>query len=295
MLHPPPPDWERQRVRNDDSVVLAVTLGGVRALLTGDISAAVEAEVAAEAAREWASRERPPPRLTLLKVAHHGSAGSTSTPFLQATQPAMAVVSAGADDPFGHPAPPALERLAAAGVEVWRTDRDGEVTRAHRRARRDGVAAQRAAASVAAPPRFRLDPVPQRVLRVERQRRQGRAVGAGQLLHAREALLELARRAAQRRLGLDAELARVVGDGEEQVADFVLDGARRDRARRGGAHFAHLLVDLVEHVAGRGPVEADRGRPRGQLVGAQQRRQRRRHAASADFSVVRPWPRAPRP
>ena len=62
VLHPPPPDWERQRVRNDDSVVLAVRLGGVRALLTGDISAAVEAEVAAEAAREWASRERPPPR-----------------------------------------------------------------------------------------------------------------------------------------------------------------------------------------------------------------------------------------
>ncbi len=128
VLHPPPPDWERQRVRNDDSVVLSVTLGGVRALLTGDISAAVEADVAAEAAREWASQERPPPRLTLLKVAHHGSAGSTSTPFLQATQPAIAVVSAGADDPFGHPAPPVLERLAAAGVEVWRTDRDGEVT-----------------------------------------------------------------------------------------------------------------------------------------------------------------------
>ena len=128
MLHPPPPDWERQRVRNDDSVVLAVTLGGVRALMTGDISAAVEAEVAAAAAREWASREPALPRFTLLKVAHHGSAGSTSTPFLQATQPVIAVVSAGADDPFGHPAAATLERLGAGGVEVWRTDREGEVT-----------------------------------------------------------------------------------------------------------------------------------------------------------------------
>ena len=75
--------------------------------------------------------------------------GSTSTPFLQATQPAMAVVSAGADNPFGHPAPAALERLAAAGVEVWRTDRDGEVTvRTDGRAV-DGVRPQRTAASVA--------------------------------------------------------------------------------------------------------------------------------------------------
>ena len=42
VLHPPPPDWERRRVRNDDSVVLEVVYGDVAILLTGDISADIE-------------------------------------------------------------------------------------------------------------------------------------------------------------------------------------------------------------------------------------------------------------
>jgi competence protein ComEC len=128
VLHPPPPDWERQRVRNDDSVVLAVSLGTTRALLMGDVTAAVEAEIAGEAARAWTRVTSGPPRITALKVAHHGSAGSTTPAFLQSTMPVIGLVSAGLDDPFGHPASPTLTRLDAAGVDVWRTDRDGEVT-----------------------------------------------------------------------------------------------------------------------------------------------------------------------
>ena len=42
VLHPPAPDWERPRVRNDDSVVLEVVYGDVALLLTGDIGAEVE-------------------------------------------------------------------------------------------------------------------------------------------------------------------------------------------------------------------------------------------------------------
>ena len=42
VLHPPEPDWERPRVRNDDSVVLEVVYGDVAMLLAGDISADVE-------------------------------------------------------------------------------------------------------------------------------------------------------------------------------------------------------------------------------------------------------------
>jgi beta-lactamase superfamily II metal-dependent hydrolase len=49
-------------------------------------------------------------------------------PFLEAVRPAVAIVSAGVDDPFGHPAQPTLDRLAASRAAVWRTDRDGEVT-----------------------------------------------------------------------------------------------------------------------------------------------------------------------
>jgi competence protein ComEC len=64
----------------------------------------------------------------VLKVAHHGSAGASTAPLLARLRPSVAVVSAGAANPFGHPAPATLARLHDIGAEVWRTDREGEVT-----------------------------------------------------------------------------------------------------------------------------------------------------------------------
>src|SRR5262249_24526255 len=66
--HPPPSDWERQRVRNDDSEVLELRYGGVSFVFTGDISGAVEQSIAA-------SFSHAPIRV--LKVPHHGSATSS--------------------------------------------------------------------------------------------------------------------------------------------------------------------------------------------------------------------------
>ena len=126
VLHPGPADWDRQRVRNDDSVSLALALGRVRMLLTGDIGEAVEPLVAAAASA--AGDDVAPPILTVLKIGHHGSAGASSAPFLAAVTPAVALISVGAGNPFGHPAPAALERLGSTGADVWRTDRDGEIT-----------------------------------------------------------------------------------------------------------------------------------------------------------------------
>lgn len=123
VVHPPAPEWERSRVRNDDSVVLSVRFGGVRLLLTGDIGAAVESEVQ----QALAAASGDSPALTVLKVAHHGSGSATSAAWLDATRPALAVVSAGAANPFGHPAPAVLARLGASGADLWRTDQDGEV------------------------------------------------------------------------------------------------------------------------------------------------------------------------
>lgn len=132
VVHPPPPDWERQRVRNDDSVVLAFEHGGVRIVLPGDAGVEVEAEIAAALARAGdrggGRHGSGPPSLTVLAAGHHGSAGSTSEAWLEALQPGIAVVSAGQANPFGHPAAATLARLRAAGADVWRTDRDGEVT-----------------------------------------------------------------------------------------------------------------------------------------------------------------------
>jgi competence protein ComEC len=118
VWHPAPPDWERPRVRNDDSVVLELRYGDVSIVLPGDISAEVEHELAAQL---------PPARLRVLKLAHHGSATSTSAEWLDALKPRIAIVSCGRDNRYGHPAPTVLARLAERGIEVRRTDREGMV------------------------------------------------------------------------------------------------------------------------------------------------------------------------
>lgn len=63
----------------------------------------------------------------VLKVGHHGSKNSTMPEFLAAVHPRIAVISAGEDNPYGHPNPELLERLEATGVRILRTDRDGAV------------------------------------------------------------------------------------------------------------------------------------------------------------------------
>ena len=119
VLHPPPPDWERQRVRNDDSLVLELRLGEVSLLLTGDIGREVEPQIGSRLA---------PVRLRVVKVPHHGSRNSSSTEFVDATRPIVAVVSAGRANRFGHPAPSVVQRYREAGASLFRTDQHGAIT-----------------------------------------------------------------------------------------------------------------------------------------------------------------------
>jgi competence protein ComEC len=63
----------------------------------------------------------------LLKVAHHGSPGSTIPPFLRAARPRLALVSEGAGNAYGHPSPKVLAALSRQRVMVLRSDRDGMV------------------------------------------------------------------------------------------------------------------------------------------------------------------------
>ena len=118
VLHPPAPDWERVRVRNDDSVVLDVRFGDVAVLLPGDIGEEVEGGVAEALA---------PARFRVVKVPHHGSAGSSSPRLVGAARACVAVVSAGRANPFGHPAPAVTARYRDAGAVVLETGRDGAI------------------------------------------------------------------------------------------------------------------------------------------------------------------------
>ena len=111
---------------NDQSVVLELRFGAFRALLTGDAPASVERRVV---------MERAPAAVQVLKVGHHGSATSTPWEARVALRPEVAVISVGARNRYGHPAPEVTERLERAGAWILRTDRVGAVTV---RARSDG-------------------------------------------------------------------------------------------------------------------------------------------------------------
>ncbi|MDA0270938.1 MAG: ComEC/Rec2 family competence protein [Chloroflexi bacterium] len=105
--------------RNDASLVLLVTVGDRRVLLTGDIEAPAEAWLIASGQRLHAD---------VLLVPHHGSDSSSTAPFIEAVSPAIAIVSAGEGNRYGHPAEGVLERYEASGVAVLRTDLGGNVT-----------------------------------------------------------------------------------------------------------------------------------------------------------------------
>ncbi|MDQ7030905.1 MAG: DNA internalization-related competence protein ComEC/Rec2 [Ardenticatenia bacterium] len=114
----PPAGGEDDSEENNNSVVLRVRYGRFCALLTGDIEAEVEHQLVAE------GRVAP---CAVLKVAHHGSATSTTSAFVRALRPAVALISVGARNRFGHPDENVLERLRAAGARIYRTDAQGNV------------------------------------------------------------------------------------------------------------------------------------------------------------------------
>ena len=63
----------------------------------------------------------------MLKVAHHGSATSSTGAFLDAVHPRVALVSVGVGNGYGHPDPGVMEELRARGAEVLRTDQLGTI------------------------------------------------------------------------------------------------------------------------------------------------------------------------
>jgi len=118
VVNPPQPDWERQRTRNEDSLVFDLRFGGVEMLLTGDAGEEFESRPG--------SGDRHAP-LRLLKVGHHGSRSSSTESFVQAFDPQLAFISVGRANLFGHPAPEVVARLESAGATIFRTDRDGAI------------------------------------------------------------------------------------------------------------------------------------------------------------------------
>jgi len=104
--------------KNNNSVVLRITYGSIDFLFTGDVQSEAEAAILGrEAALE----------AEVLKVAHHGSNSSSTTGFLSQVDPEVAIISVGASNPYGHPAPETLQRLGDADATIYRTDLHGTI------------------------------------------------------------------------------------------------------------------------------------------------------------------------
>ena len=103
---------------NEEGLSILCTAGDFDALITGDMNSAVEHRLV-----KYGNL----PDIELLVAGHHGSKYSTSEELLLETRPETAVISTGYNT-YGHPAPETLERLAAAGCDIYRTDWSGTVT-----------------------------------------------------------------------------------------------------------------------------------------------------------------------
>lgn len=103
---------------NNASIVLRLTYGRISVLLTGD------AEVEEEA---WIMRQGAVLEAQILKVSHHGSDTASSRAFVNRVGSEVAVISCGADNPYGHPHAEVLNRLSDSGADVYRTDVSGTI------------------------------------------------------------------------------------------------------------------------------------------------------------------------
>ncbi len=103
---------------NEDSLIARLDYGDCSMLLTGDAVAESEERLLAVVPEDKL-------RADFLKVAHHGSSGSSSEPFLQAVSPRIAVISCGDGNSFSHPHEELLNRLRKLNVEIYRTDLHG--------------------------------------------------------------------------------------------------------------------------------------------------------------------------
>jgi competence protein ComEC len=105
---------------HDASLAFRVTYGDVRLLFTGDAEAATESRMVSQAGGTLDA--------DILQLGHHGSKTSTTASFLSAVDPAVAIYSASSANQYGHPHAEVLDRLGAAGVDVYGTAVHGTVT-----------------------------------------------------------------------------------------------------------------------------------------------------------------------
>lgn len=105
--------------QNLNSVAMRLQIGESSVLLMGD--AEIESEESILQSGLTVNGD-------VLKVGHHGSNTATSDSFLNSVSPSIAIISAGADNPFGHPHQETLDKLFANQITVYGTHQSGTIT-----------------------------------------------------------------------------------------------------------------------------------------------------------------------
>jgi competence protein ComEC len=111
-------------VPNNASVVISADISGLRVLMLGDVETGAAHQVLLALRRE-PSYERGR-GYDVLKVAHHGSRLQDPTLMAEVRAP-VALISVGAGNTYGHPAPRTMDLLQANGSQVFRTDQRGDI------------------------------------------------------------------------------------------------------------------------------------------------------------------------
>lgn len=114
------PEEVRPTAKNNDSLVVRLSYGERSMLLPGDAEKQVEYAMMAE-------NDAGALHADVLKIGHHGSKNSSMPEFLTAVGAQVGIISAGEQNPYGHPSPVLLQRLEESGMRVLRTDREGAV------------------------------------------------------------------------------------------------------------------------------------------------------------------------
>lgn len=125
ILAPSQPFFTKEQMKaggnepNANSVVARLDYGDFSMLLPGDAEQQTEHRMLTKDLNL---------QTDILKVSHHGSKYASAADFLERVKPAVAIVSCGEWNRYGHPAQVVLDRLKAAGVKLYRTDLQGEIT-----------------------------------------------------------------------------------------------------------------------------------------------------------------------
>jgi competence protein ComEC len=112
------PNSDEYDETNEYSIVNRLQYKNTSFLFTGDAEQKSEKEMI---------KKRMPLKANVLKIGHHGGRTSTTNVFLAQVAPTYAIISAGKDNDYGHPHKEVLERLNKAGVDIFRTDKNGTI------------------------------------------------------------------------------------------------------------------------------------------------------------------------